>query len=110
VEVLFKNSKEKELYQDIRALRRDFGDVMAKLIIRRLNEIEAIGSVGELLNKKIGKAHILTGNYKHCIGLHLTGNYRLVINPLYEKATDFSSVDFQKVCTVKVVEVVDYHG
>lgn len=110
MEVQFKSNKERDFYQDIKALRKDFGDIMAKLIVRRINELEAFDSIGQLMNMKIGKPHFLTGEYIHCIGLSLTGNYRLIVKPLYEENTDFSKLNLDKIFIVRVMEVIDYHG
>jgi len=110
VEVIYKNDREKSFYQDIKALRKDYGDVMAKLIMRRIAEIESHDSVGQLLDRKIGKAHMLTDDYKHCVGISLTGNYRLIIKPVYDDDTDFSQLKLRTVHIVKVMEVIDYHG
>lgn len=110
MEVRFLDEKEERNYQDIKFLRRSYGETMAKMIQRRINEIEAIESVGLLLDLKIGKAHLLDHEYKYHIGLNLTGNYRLIIKPLYNDDTDYSRLNLHEIQIITIMEVKDYHG
>ena len=108
--ILFETDKDKAFYEDFKALRKRYGNDLAKLITRRLNEIDDFDSVGDLLDSGIGKAHYLKNNYKNCIGISLTGNYRLIVRPLYDEDTDFSQLDNYSLTIVTILKVEDYHG
>ena len=108
--ILFETDKDKAFYEDFKALRKSYGNDLAKLITRRLNEIDDFDSVGDLLDSGIGKGHYLKNNYRNCIGLSLTGNYRLIIRPLYDEDTDFSQLDNYSLSKVTILKVEDYHG
>lgn len=83
---------------------------MAKVITKRVDQLKAANSVGEYMSFKIGNPHFLKGPYKHCIGITLTGNYRLIIEPIYEEGTDFSNLNLYTLRVVTIMEVEDYHG
>ncbi|MDZ4579780.1 hypothetical protein [Bacillus cereus] len=108
--ILFKNEKEKDFYEDFKKLRKKFGPDLATRITKRISQIEAFESVGDLLDSKLGKGHYLNHDYKNCIGLSLTGNYRLIIEPTYNEGTDFSQLDNYNLKIVTILKVEDYHG
>lgn len=108
--ILFETNKEKAFYEDFKALRKSYGNDLAKLITKRIIQIESFESVGDLLDSGIGKGHYLKGNYKNCIALSLTGNYRLIIRPLHDEDTDFSQLDNYSLTIVTILKVEDYHG
>ncbi|NQX44434.1 hypothetical protein HQN87_03730 [Paenibacillus tritici] len=110
MEVRYLSEKEEENYQNIKYLRKKHGEIMAKSIQNRISQIESLDSVGVLLDTKIGKAHMLDHEYKYHIGLNLTGNYRLIIKPVYEEHTDFSELNLHTIFIVTIMEVKDYHG
>ncbi|WP_059171979.1 hypothetical protein [Bacillus sp. FJAT-27445] len=108
--ILFKNDKERELYQNFSKLRKIYGEKLGKLITRRIQELEAFDSVGQLLDSKVGKGHFLKAEYKNCIALRLTSNYRLIIEPVYGEDTDFAHLDIYGLKIVTILKVEDYHG
>lgn len=110
MDILFETNKDKAFYEDIKALRKKYGNDLAKAITKRIVQIETFGSVGELLDSGIGKGHYLTANYKNCIALNLTGNYRLIIQPLHDEHTNFSHLDNYSLTIVTILKVEDYHG
>ena len=108
--ILFKDDKEKEMYQNPDTLRKKFGLQIAKMITKRIQELQAFSSIGELLSSGIGKGHFLKGDYKHCLALSLTGNYRLIVQPFFEDDTDFSVLKTHNLNIVIIIKVEDYHG
>lgn len=108
--ILFNNEKEKEFYQNFPKLKKAYGEKLGKMITRRITEVESFESVGYLLDSQIGKGHFLKGEYKNCIALRLTANYRLIIEPIYSEGTDFSRLDLYSLRIVTILKVEDYHG
>ncbi|QDZ95922.1 hypothetical protein [Bacillus altitudinis] len=108
--ILFETDKERAFFEDFKLLRKRYGNDLAKLITRRIIEIESHDSVGDLLSSGIGKGHYLKGNYKNCIALNLTGNYRLIIRPFLGEDIDISQLNNYRLTIVTILKVEDYHG
>jgi mRNA-degrading endonuclease YafQ of YafQ-DinJ toxin-antitoxin module len=109
VNILFKTEKEKEFYQDFNKLKKKHGLQLAKIITRRIQEMESFESVGTLFDSKLGKGHFLKGQYKGYFALSLTGNFRLIVEPQNEN-TDLSHLDLNSLKIVTIIKVEDYHG
>lgn len=108
MDILFLNDKQREIFSSEKLLKINHGQ-MAKIITTRLDQLRAAKSVGEYMSNNIGKPHFLKEQYKGCIGIRLTGNYRLIVKPLYAESTDFSVLDLYKLEVVTIMEVEDYH-
>lgn len=109
VDILFKDEEQKEVFFSEKLLKLKYGN-LAKMITKRMDQLRAAKSVGEYMSYKIGTPHFLKGEYKRCIGIKLTGNYRLIIEPVYEENTDFSMLNLYALRVVTIMEVEDYHG
>ncbi|GEM_PF-3814463 len=109
MEIRFPDDKKREFYQSEKQLTRTYGKQMARKITQRIEQMESFDSVGELLDSKIGKGHTLEHNYKNCLSLHLTGNYRLISKLIYNDNTDLSKLNFYEIEIVEIIEVKDYH-
>jgi plasmid maintenance system killer protein len=111
LEVLFATQAlEKRLGSDKRR-RREFGDEIAKVIARRLNELRAAPHLGAM-RAMPGHCHELGENRAGQLSVHLTGPLRLVFEPADEPVptTDDGGLDWDRVTAVSIREVVDYHG
>jgi plasmid maintenance system killer protein len=109
VDILFNDEDQKEVFNNERLLKAKHGQ-MSKIIVKRMDQLKAAKSVGEYMSLKLGNPHFLKGEYKRCIGVSLTGNYRLIIEPVYEDDTDFSNLNLFTLRVVTIMEVDDYHG
>jgi plasmid maintenance system killer protein len=109
VDILFKDEDQKELFNCEKSLKKRYGQ-MAKIITRRMDQLRAANSVGEYMAFKLGNPHFLKGDYKRCIAVSLTGNYRLIFEPVYEEDTDFANLNLFTLRVVTILEVEDYHG
>jgi plasmid maintenance system killer protein len=109
VDILFVDEKQKETFNSEKLLRAQYGQ-MAKIITKRLDQIRAASSLGEYMAMNIGNPHFLKGDYKRCISVKLTGNYRLIFEPLYKENEDFSNLNLTTLSVVTILEVDDYHG
>ncbi|MBQ8813686.1 MAG: type II toxin-antitoxin system RelE/ParE family toxin [Lachnospiraceae bacterium] len=74
------------------------GIKMAEKIHQRIGEIEAAESVEMMIQFRIGRCHLLTGDRKQQYAVDLIHPYRLV----FEKKGD-------EIQIVKIIEIVDYH-
>lgn len=88
-----------------------FGDRMAKLIGRRLAELEAASTLADLAMLPQVRAHELVGNRKGQISLDLVHPMRLILviaNDPVPKKND-GGLDWNRVTEVEVSEITDTH-
>jgi len=109
--ITFKNKKlEKELC-DEKTLKRRWGSEQAKLIARRLTQLDAAENLEILRKLPQVRAHELSGNRSGQISLDVKQPYRLLIIPDHEETPqkEDGGLDWQKVTKVKVLGVEDIH-
>jgi plasmid maintenance system killer protein len=109
MEIRFTGDKERRFYQSEKQLVKAYGKPLADKITRRIKEMESFDSVGQLLDSKLGKGHLLDHDYKGCFSVHLNGNYRLISKLIYDNDSDLSKLNFYKIEIVQIIEVKDYH-
>lgn len=86
---------------------KSIGMQMTKTLKKRILQIKASNNFMIYFKTGLGKPHPLDGNLKGSYGISITGNYRLVVEPI----TDAYDVETLSKCdTVLVKGVVDYHG
>ena len=111
MEVFFSNrTLAKRLGSDA-ARRRAFGDVLARKIARRLNELGAAPNLGAM-RLMPGGCHELTEDRSGQLAVGLTDNMRLVFEPANDPipAKADGGLDWGHVTEVRIREVIDYHG
>jgi toxin HigB-1 len=111
LEVFFaSHAMEKRLGSDA-ARRRAYGDVLARKIARRLNELHAAPNLTAMRNMP-GGCHELHENRAGQLAVDLTGNMRLVFEAANDPVPtrDDGGLDWGSVTEVRILEVGDYHG
>lgn len=89
-------------------LQRKVGLEIGKKIKQRINQLEAANNFNEYLTKlKFGNPHLLQGNLDKCYGISITGNYRIIVEPIVE---DLNIENLKKCKILKIRGVLDYHG
>lgn len=94
-------------FKDSNTLIRTIGMDMAKGVKRKLNQLEASNNFKEFLDIGVGDPHPLVGNLDRCFGIKITGNYRLIVEPLSDGLDDDS---LRKCKKIILKGVADYHG
>lgn len=110
--ILFKTAKlEKECNNENLLVKR-FGALRAKLLKRRLNELQAATSLDVLRSLPQSRGHELKGNRKGQLSVDLDHPYRLIFepadNPIPKKSD--GGLDWNKVTKVRIIGVEDTHG
>jgi proteic killer suppression protein len=111
LEIFFANrALEKRLGSDA-VRRRGYGDVLARKIARRLNELNAAPNLGAM-RAMPGGCHELHEDRAGQLAVDLTDNVRLVFEPANDPipAKDDGGLDWDHVTEVRIREVTDYHG
>lgn len=107
--IVFRDDRQKRLFESRSDLRGKYGDPLAKKIMQRLAEAKAASSLADL-RQAPGKWHELTGDRKGQLACSLTGNQRLIFLPTNPPGPDSTTgLDWRAVTELTLVEVVDYH-
>lgn len=113
LEITFKTKKLQKICNSDANLRKEFGDVCAKRIRQRLDEIEASDNM-MILKKVHPRLHPLKGDKKKRMqhALDLKHPFRLIIEPDHDPVPlkEDSGFDYEKITVVQIVEAEDYHG
>lgn len=104
----YQNNKVQKILENHSELQKKVGTEIAKKIIMRLRQLEATENFNMYLTKvALGKPHPLTGDLDNCFGISITGNYRIVVEPLY---TNLDMESLKECKVIKIKGVLDYHG
>jgi proteic killer suppression protein len=109
MDIQFSDVKAAELFNTEKKLRGRYGAELAKAIMKRLADVEAVACLEGMRNLP-GKWHELTGDYSGCIACRLSGNWRLNLKPAAPAPLKpDGGLNWKEVVTVRVVGVEDYH-
>ena len=110
--ISFKDSKAKKVFCDSKALRRNWGAEQAKMIARRIIQLEAAENLATLLSLPQVRAHELSGNRAGQISLDVKHPYRLIIVPDHGEnpRKEDGGLDWNRVTKVMILGVEDTHG
>lgn len=108
--VSYKNKKLEKLCTKAYVMSKQRPDIAPKLKLR-INALEVASNIEELCqNDKLGNWHRLTGNRNGQWAGKLSGNERLVIQPMQNGLEVIELVLETQASEVLVVEVIDYHN
>lgn len=104
----YSDDKVQKVMCNSKMLQRKVGLEIGKKVKKRMNQLEAANDFEEYLNKlRFGNPHLLQGNLEKCYGISVTGNYRIVVEPIVENI----NIESLKKCKVLNIRgVLDYHG
>ena len=103
----YQDEKVRKILCDAKVLHRKVGLEIGRKVKKRMNELESAENFNLYLTQVgLGKPHPLTGNLDNCYGIHITANYRIVVEPL-ETELDMESLKNCKLLNIK--GVLEYH-
>jgi proteic killer suppression protein len=110
--ISFKDGKTEKVFCDSKALRRRWGAEQAKMIARRITQLEAAENLATLRELPQVRAHELSGNRAGQISLDVKHPYRLIIVPdhVENPRKEDGGLDWDRITKVKVLGVEDTHG
>lgn len=97
--VQYKTNTLRKICTNATVARKKYGDIMARLIHQRVDEMSAAESIEQMIRFRIGRCHALHGNREGQFAVDLEQPHRLI----FEKVLD-------EIKIVSVIEIVDdYH-
>ena len=107
MEIIFDNRKVKTLFDDFGLMVRKKGLDTTKLIKKRYDQLKAAETFADYLKTNLGTPHPLSGDKKYLYAVSITGNIRLILEPVSEDL----SIESLKKCTQVIIKgAEDYHG
>lgn len=81
MEITFQNTKDQSLFNSEKELKREYGQVCAKKIRRRLDDLQAAPTL-ETMRNLPGRCHELKGDMKFQLSLDIEHPLRLIFMPV----------------------------
>lgn len=109
--ITFADEKLKKTCNSDKALKRAYGDVCAKKIRNRLDDMAAATTLADCKNLP-GRYHELKGDRQGQLACDAEHPKRVVFRPEHEPipTKDDGGLAWDKVTAVCVIEIEDYHG
>lgn len=110
MDIVFKNKKFEKECNNQKLLQKQHGQIRAKRIRRRLDDLRAADVLEDMRNLP-GRCHELIGDRAGQLSLDLDHPYRLIFepadNPIPLKPD--GGIDWKKVTAIKIIGVEDTH-
>jgi plasmid maintenance system killer protein len=110
VEITYKYRKlEKQLTQP-KELVKSFGQLAVKIKMRLKNLTDA-DNLAIMRTIPAARCHELTGDRKGELAVNVSGNYRLIFEPLHDPIPkkDDGGLNWEEVTKIQINEIEDYH-
>lgn len=108
MKLYFKTKRKSELFATVESLSKRYGIDSAKLIKKKLQKLQVSMNLYEykLVDKSV---HHLTGDWKGNVAIKVTGNYRLILEPVIPESVKKESFDWKSITEVYIIDYRDYH-
>jgi len=101
MDIIFKSTKLRKIFENKRELISNYGEVRGKKISRLISFLRATPCLEDVPPEKPFRRHELISNRKGQFSVEITGNL-----PVKEDG----GLDLKKITRIKIIEVEDYHG
>ena len=111
VEVTFRNRRLQRTFNSDKALRRTYGDNIARRIRTRLAVLKNAANLARVPATPPERCHALSQNRKGQYAVDLDKRNRMVFIPNHDPVPlkEDGGVDLEGVTAITILEVVDYH-
>lgn len=104
MEICFKDGKLQKLCENTDNLQKKYGDIQAKKITQRINELLSAENLCDISKLPQTRLHLLSNNYKGHFAVDLKHPYRLILWPENGLTSDLKSIN-----KIRIVTIIDYH-
>lgn len=111
MEIVFETTWLKKRCESEREAVREWGAAVAKKLMQRLAELSAAENLGDISPHRPARLHELKHDRQGQLAVDLHGGYRLIFVPNHEPkpVKEDGGLDRERVTSIRVVEVGDYH-
>jgi proteic killer suppression protein len=112
VKVTYKNEKTRKLCEDAKTGQKQFGDVAARQLRKRIRMLLEADTLSDIPHTPPPRLHLLSGYKEPTCGVVVYRGLRIVLEPADDPLPflDDGGVDKRRVRSVQIVTVEDYHG
>ena len=111
MDIHFSSRRMEKLCNSDKEMRKKLGNRMAEKLQQRLAELLAVGTLEDIRSLPAARCHELIQNRKGQLAVDLDHPKRLIFEPNHNpvpKKTD-GGLDWTRVTSIRVTEIVDYH-
>ncbi|MEZ4800081.1 MAG: killer suppression protein HigA [Flavobacteriales bacterium] len=110
MEIRFKNRKLEKQLTDPKEMTKSFGQLAAKIKLR-LKNLGDCDNLAIMRTLPAAKCHELAGNKKGQLAVDVSGNFRIVFEPIHEPMPrkEDGGLNWEGVTKIQINEIVDYH-
>lgn len=110
MEISYKTKKLEKQLTDPRLLVKSFGE-LARKVNQRIKELTDADDLAVLRTLPAARCHELTGDRKGELAVKISGNYRLIFEPVNDPIPqkDDGGLDWEKVTKIRINQIEDYH-
>lgn len=110
MEIAFRTKKLAQTFNSASALRKAYGDRMARTIMTRLAVLRASPTLSMVPTLPPNRRHQLHGNRAGRYAVDLIHPYRLIVEPADTPARKAGrDMNVDEVTAMTIIEVIDYH-
>jgi toxin HigB-1 len=111
VDIFFDNQKLADIFNSEKKLIQKYGSENGKMVIRRLQLLQASVCLNDVSPLPPTRRHALTGNKKGQFAVDLKHPFRLVFEPYHDPLPKKfnQELDLTKITAIKIIAVEDYH-
>ena len=112
MDILFSSTKLAKILNSTKELRKCYGADCGGRIGRRLDDLRAADNLAVIRKLPQMRCHELTGDRKGQLAVDVKHPQRIVFEPADEPVpkTPDGGLDWGNVRTIRILEVIDYHG
>ena len=110
MEIVFRTRKLARIFNSTNALRRQYGDRMARTIMTRLAVLREAPTLSMVPTLPPNRRHQLSGGRAGQYAVDLTHPYRLIFEPTDTSVQEAGGgINTDAVTAITIIEVTDYH-
>lgn len=112
MDIQFDSRQLEKDFNDLKRLKRKYGEENARRIRRRLDEIRAADRLEDLRALQQCRCHELTGDRKGQLSVDVLQPYRLIFVPAHDPIPrkESGGLDWANVTAILILEIADTHG
>ncbi len=110
MQIEFANNKLKRQMESEAEMKKAYGD-KAKRLKLRLSLLNNAETLADVPHEPPPRCHPLKGEYEGCYAVDVSGNWRLVFEPIVDESSDPENKKLNPadVRAVRILGVIDYH-
>ncbi len=111
MEILFKTRKLQKRISAESELVREYGKENAKMIMRRMLVLQAAECLADVPRRPPDRCHALSGKRKGQYAVDVKHPHRIIMEPATDPLPllDDGSIDLERVTSIRILSVEDYH-